>query len=66
VVIVRQQAILDNPLCIADDGTHACALGLAQLLTDGSKLSAAEAQQIEQQLLRDPEDLAGRAKLVSY
>jgi TonB family protein len=35
-------------------------------LTDGSKLSAAEAQQIEQQLLRDPEDIAARAKLISY
>ena len=39
---------------------------LAQLLTDGSKLSAAEAQQIEQQLVHDPEDLAARAKLISY
>src|SRR5207245_824006 len=39
--------------------------GLAQLLTDGSKLSAAEAQQIEQHLVRDPEDLAARAKLIS-
>ena len=40
--------------------------GLAQLLTDGSKLSAAEAQNLEQQLVRDPEDLAARAKLISY
>jgi TonB family protein len=40
--------------------------GLAQLLTDGSKLSATEAQQIEQQLVRDPEDIATRAKLISY
>jgi TonB family protein len=45
---------------------HAANPGLAQLLTDGSRLSAAEAQQLEQQLARDPEDLAARAKLVSY
>jgi TonB family protein len=40
--------------------------GIAQLLTDGSKLSAPEAQQLEQQLTRDPEDLAARAKLIAY
>ena len=40
--------------------------GLAQLLTEGSKLSAVEAQQIEQQLVRDPEDLDARARLMSY
>ncbi|PYT35874.1 MAG: hypothetical protein DMG58_00910 [Acidobacteria bacterium] len=40
--------------------------GLAQLLTEGSKLSAAEAQDLEQQLVRDPEDIAARAKLISY
>jgi len=40
--------------------------GLAQLLTEGDKLSAAEAQQLEEQLVRDPEDLAARGKLLSY
>jgi TonB family protein len=40
--------------------------GLAQLLTEGSKLSPAEAQQLEEQLLRDPEDLTARGKLISY
>lgn len=40
--------------------------GLAQLIAAGSNLSAAEARQIEEQLLRDPEDLAARAKLISY
>jgi len=40
--------------------------GIAQLLTEGSKLSPAEAQQLEEQLARDPEDLATRYKLISY
>jgi TonB family protein len=40
--------------------------GLAQLIAAGSNLSAAEARQIEEQLLRDPEDLAARARLLSY
>ncbi len=40
--------------------------GLAQLLTEGSKLSPAEAQQLEEQLARDPDDLAARGKLISY
>ncbi|MCU1273554.1 MAG: peptidase BlaR1, partial [Bryobacterales bacterium] len=40
--------------------------GLAQLLTEGSKLSAAEAQQLEQQLAADPENLTVRGKLISY
>ena len=40
--------------------------GLAQLLTEGSKLSAAEAQQLEQQLTADPENLTVRGKLISY
>jgi TonB family protein len=40
--------------------------GLAQLLTEGSKLTAAEAQQLEQQLATDSEDLTARGKLISY
>src|SRR5207237_9879165 len=40
--------------------------GLAQLLTDGSKMTAADALQIEQLLIRDPEDLDARARLISY
>lgn len=40
--------------------------GLAELLTEGSKLSAAQAQQLEEQLTRDPEDIAARGKLLSY
>ncbi len=47
----------------SDPGAHP---GLAQLLTEGSKLSPAEAQQLEEQLQRDPEDLAARGKLISY
>jgi len=39
---------------------------LAQLLAEGSKLSPAQAQQLEEQLNRDPEDLAARGKLISY
>jgi len=40
--------------------------GIAQLLTEGSKLSAAEAQQLEDQVARDPEDLTARGKLIAY
>jgi len=40
--------------------------GIAQLWTEGSKLTAAEAQQLEDHLARDPEDLAPRGKLISY
>jgi len=40
--------------------------GLAELLTEGSKLSAAQAQELEEQLTRDPGDLAARGKLISY
>ncbi len=39
---------------------------LAQLSTEGIKLSASEAQQLEEQLVRDPEDLIARGKLISY
>ena len=40
--------------------------GIAQLLTDGSQLSPAQAQQLEEQVARDPEDLAARGKLAAY
>jgi TonB family protein len=40
--------------------------GIAQLLAEGSKLSAVEAQQLEEHLVRDPEDIAARGKLISY
>jgi hypothetical protein len=39
---------------------------MQQLLADGYKMSAAQAQQLEQQLTRDPEDLNARAKLIAY
>ncbi len=40
--------------------------GLARLIADGSNLSAAEAQQSELHLLSDPENIAARARLISY
>ena len=40
--------------------------GIAQLLIEGNQLSAVEAQQLEEHLVRDPEDLAARGKLISY
>ena len=40
--------------------------GIAQLLTEGSKLNAAEAQELESQIVRNPDDLAARGKLISY
>ncbi|HKW97356.1 MAG TPA: TonB family protein [Bryobacteraceae bacterium] len=40
--------------------------GLARLLTEGSQLSAAEAQQLEQHLATQPDDVATRARLASY
>ncbi len=40
--------------------------GLAQMLTEGSKLSAAEAQELEEQLARGSDDLTIRGKLISY
>jgi beta-lactamase regulating signal transducer with metallopeptidase domain len=40
--------------------------GIAQLLIEGNQLSAVEAQQLEEHLARDTEDLAARGKLISY
>jgi TonB family protein len=40
--------------------------GLAQLLIEGSRLSPAEAQQLEDQVARNPEDLTARGKLIAY
>jgi TonB family protein len=40
--------------------------GLAQMLTEGSKLSAADAEELERQLARDSDDPTARAKLISY
>jgi len=40
--------------------------GIAQMLTDGSNLSATEAQQLEEQVARDSEDMAGQGKLAAY
>ena len=40
--------------------------GIAEVLTEGSKLNAAEAQELESQIARDPDDLAARGKLISY
>jgi TonB family protein len=40
--------------------------GIAQLLFEGNQLSAVEAQQLEEHLVRDPEDIAARGKLIAY
>jgi TonB family protein len=40
--------------------------GIAQMLTEGSKLSAAEVQQLEEQVAHDPEDIGGQGKLAAY
>jgi TonB family protein len=61
--LVYSAAALQISRTLPEPGTHA---GIAQLLTEGSRLSAAEVQQLEQQLARDPEDLAARGKLVAY
>jgi TonB family protein len=39
---------------------------MQQLLADGYNMTAVQAQQIEQQLTRDPENLVARAKLIAY
>jgi hypothetical protein len=39
--------------------------GLAQTLTEGSKLTAADAQELEEQLARGSDDLKIRGKLIS-
>lgn len=61
--VVYGAAALQVAPSSSEPGAHP---GLAQLLTEGSKLSPAEAQQLEEQLRRDPEDLAARGKLISY
>ncbi len=40
--------------------------GIPQLLIEGNQLSALEAQQLEEHLVRDPEDISARGKLISY
>jgi len=40
--------------------------GIAQLWTEGSKLTSVEAQQLEDHVASDPEDLTARGKLIAY
>lgn len=61
--LIYSAAALQVAQAPSEPGVHP---GLAQLLHEGSKLTPAEAQQLEEQLVRDPEDLAARGKLISY
>jgi TonB family protein len=52
---------------VAQPGTVPAALPeVAQMVTQGRSLSAAEAQELEEQLARGSDDLAVRGKLISY
>jgi tetratricopeptide (TPR) repeat protein len=57
-------ASLENPVEVEE--RHSQIANLALVLRDGRKLSAQEAERLEQSLEREPEDLASRARLLAY
>ena len=61
--LVYSAAALQVAQPSSEPATHP---GIPQMLTEGSTLSAAEAQELEEQLAHGSDDLAIRGKLISY